>query len=81
MQWLSDVCRASAGLKADSLLIIFTLAALPPEGQHHMLSNAFKVVALSWLLPLLPCTHQAVSAEAYCALNAALAWLARSFSG
>ena len=39
----SQKAWAAAGLEADSLLIIFTLAALPPKDQHTMLSNAFKV--------------------------------------
>lgn len=41
-----------AGLEADSLLIIFTLAALPPRDQHAMLINAYKV---SIVTPLLCC--------------------------
>ena len=32
-----------AGLEGDSLLIIFTLAALAPKDQHTMLTNAYKV--------------------------------------
>jgi len=42
--FINDV--AAAGLNADSLLIIFTLAALPPKDQHNMLSNAYKVSTL-----------------------------------
>ena len=38
--------KAAAGLNADSLLIIFTLAALPPKDQHIMLRNAYKVSTL-----------------------------------
>jgi hypothetical protein len=35
--------RLNAGLQADVVLLIFTLAALAPEDQHNMLVNAFKV--------------------------------------
>ncbi|CAL8467539.1 g7077 [Coccomyxa elongata] len=38
---LAELC---AGLEADSVLLIFTLAALCPEGQHVMLRNAFKAL-------------------------------------
>lgn len=41
----------SAGLEADSVLLIFTLAALAPEGQHIMLQNAFQVsCSIVWLV-------------------------------
>ena len=56
------MCETGAGLEADSLLMIFTLATLPQEDQHNMLSNAFKAGTLSWWLHLLPCMPQAVSA-------------------
>ncbi len=44
-KWLSG-----AGLDADCVLLIFTLAALAPEDQHIMLSNAFKVSCTDHLL-------------------------------
>lgn len=36
-------CDACAGLEADIVLLIFTLAALDPQGQAVMLQNAYKV--------------------------------------
>ena len=75
--------RAGAGLEADSLLIIFTLAALPQEDQHHMLSNAFKVLLGLCVFTLPSCVSQAAGAEPMwsAVLTAGLARLARSFSG
>ena len=41
-----DVSSVSAGLQADTLLLIFTLAALAPADQATVLQNAFQVQSL-----------------------------------